>query len=98
MSWARLVVPKCYGGMGFKRLHEFNIALLAKQGLCVLTTRESLVCKILKATYFPNDTFLTAKLGHNPSFIWRSILTSQPILREGVIRRVGNGSDTLVWG
>lgn len=32
LSWSRLATPKCNGGLGLKRLREFNIALLAKQG------------------------------------------------------------------
>lgn len=74
MSRPRLTLPKCNGGMGFERLHDFNIALLAKQGWCILTNTHSLVCRILKARYFPNSGFLLATLGHNPSYIWRSIL------------------------
>lgn len=29
-AWDRLCVPKCKGGLGFKRLHDFNLALVAK--------------------------------------------------------------------
>ena len=32
MCWENLSVPKNQGGMGFKLLKEFNLALLAKQG------------------------------------------------------------------
>lgn len=31
MNWSRLTLPRKSGGIGFKRLHEFNIALLAKK-------------------------------------------------------------------
>lgn len=32
MAWDRMSVPRKFSGVGFKRLREFNIALLAKQG------------------------------------------------------------------
>ncbi|XP_019177733.1 PREDICTED: uncharacterized protein LOC109172938 [Ipomoea nil] len=49
MAWDRMCVPKKHGGMGFKRLHEFNLALLGKQGWRMLTCPESLVARIFKA-------------------------------------------------
>ena len=32
MRWDWLCAPKAFGGMGFRKLHEFNVALLCKQG------------------------------------------------------------------
>lgn len=77
--------------MGFRKLHEFNIALLGKQAWHFVTNPECLVSRIYKARYYPNVTFLNAKLGNNPSYTWRSILEAQVLLKKGAVRRVGSG-------
>lgn len=96
MSWERMAVSKSHGGMGFRNLHEFNIALLGKQGWRLVTNPNSMVVRIFKAKYFPVDRFLTTNLGAIPSFIWRSILSTQQILRQGRGRRVGDGSTVKI--
>lgn len=35
---------------------------------------------------------MTAKVGSNPSYIWRSIMEAQVLLKKGAVRRVGSGS------
>lgn len=83
--------------MGFKCLHDYNVAMLGKQGWRLLTRPNSLVAKVYRARYYPHDTFLEAKIGHNPSFTWRSLLTAQDDIKKGVGRRVGRGDQTNVW-
>ncbi|XP_019170974.1 PREDICTED: uncharacterized protein LOC109166477 [Ipomoea nil] len=97
LSWSRMCIPKKEGGLGFKSLRNFNIALLAKQGWRLLTNPSSLAARLLKARYFPNGDFLTTTIGANPSFCWRSILAGQEVLRKGCFRRIGNGISTRVW-
>lgn len=72
--WDRLCHAKRKGGMGFRDLSCFNQALVAKQGWRILHSPESLMAKILKAKYFKGTGFMEAKLGSNPSFVWRSII------------------------
>ena len=81
LSWEKLCEPKCIGGMGFKKLQQFNLALLAKQGWRLQTNQNSLVYQVLKAKYFPRCDFIEASLGNNPSFSWRSIMSTQKLVR-----------------
>ncbi|KAL5571472.1 hypothetical protein UlMin_021069 [Ulmus minor] len=62
-KWEVLCQPKEKGGLGFQNLEGFNKALLAKQGWRLIRYPDSLVGKVLKACYFPNCSFLEAKVG-----------------------------------
>ncbi|XP_060969649.1 uncharacterized mitochondrial protein AtMg00310-like [Cannabis sativa] len=93
-SWDRLATHKYDGSMGFWHLHDFNIAMLAKQGWHLLCNPDTLVGKVYKARYFPHSDFLSAELGSNPSFVWRGIWTTQSLLRSGVRKIIGSG-DTV---
>uniref|UniRef100_A0A803Q3T6 PHD finger protein ING n=1 Tax=Cannabis sativa TaxID=3483 RepID=A0A803Q3T6_CANSA len=93
LSWDKLSKHKTTGGMGFR---DFNLALLAKQGWRLLTCESSLVGKIFKARYFANGNFLSESLGNNPSYIWRSVLESQALVRAGARRSVGSGSQVNI--
>ena len=70
--------------------------MLAKEGWRLLQQQESLVYKCFKVKYFPHGTFLEAMDVPNSSYIWKSLLAAQPILRKGGCWRVGNGSSIRV--
>ncbi|XP_074336615.1 uncharacterized protein LOC141673774 [Apium graveolens] len=96
MAWERLCESKFNGGLGFKDLRCFNVSMLAKQGWRLLNGDNPLVTALMKAKYFPKMDFLNARLGKNPSYMWRSIYEAQIILKRGSIRMIGNGEDTKV--
>ncbi|CAH9147575.1 unnamed protein product [Cuscuta epithymum] len=96
-NWASLSTPKKVGGLGFRKLHEFNLAMLSKQAWRLFTNPDSLVGRVFKSRYFPRGTFLTATLGHTPSFVWRSLFETQNIIRDGFKWRVGDGRSINIW-
>ena len=96
-SWDALCKPKAMGGLGFRNLHVFNQALLAKQIWRLHVNQSSLLHKILKARYFKNDDVLNARRGYDPSYSWRSLWGAKSLLLERLKWRVGDGSKINVW-
>ncbi|XP_031096851.1 uncharacterized protein LOC116001092 [Ipomoea triloba] len=101
-----------HGGMGFRKIREFNIALLGKQAWRLINQPSSLLARTYKAKYYANSNFLDAQLGSNPansnfldaqlgsnpSFIWRSIIETQITIKRKSRWRVGDGASINVWG
>ncbi|XP_030477881.1 uncharacterized protein LOC115694919 [Cannabis sativa] len=91
-----MIAAKSDGGLCFRSLHDFNLAMLAKQGWRLLCNPDSLAGKIYKARYYPQSDFISADFGNNPSFVWRSIWSSQELLRSGIRRTIGSGTNVNI--
>ncbi|XP_075654883.1 uncharacterized protein LOC142625058 [Castanea sativa] len=61
LSWEKMCSPKESGGMGFRDLKAFNLALLAKQGWRLQTCTNSLFYRVFRAKYFPEGDFLSKR-------------------------------------
>ncbi|KAA3481754.1 reverse transcriptase [Gossypium australe] len=85
------------GGLGFKNLAQFNIALLSKQGWRLLQYPESLVTKVFKAKYFSDRDFCNTRLGNSSSYVSRSIWATKKSLAEGLSWRVGTGTNISIF-
>lgn len=77
-------------------MKSFNLALLSKQGWRLLKHPTSLASRVLHQKYYPMGEFLNAKLGHKPSYVWRSILAGRDLLSAGLIWRIGTGQQTML--
>ena len=97
MAWWKMCVPKTQGGMGFRDIHCFNLALLAKQAWRLLDNPDSLCATILRAKYYPDGDLLNSKPKHGASFTWQSIMAGITTLKRGYIWRVGNGHNINIW-
>ncbi|KAK9706077.1 hypothetical protein RND81_07G103000 [Saponaria officinalis] len=63
----------------------------------LLTKPNTIAACVLKARYFKNSSILDARIGHDPSYTWRSLWSAKSLLLEGLKWRVGNGHDINVW-
>jgi hypothetical protein len=97
VAWDDVIKPKHLGGIGFRCIEPFNLALLARQAWRLVQDPDSLSARILKVVYYPESDFLGADLGSSLSHVRRSIMEGNEVLLHGLIRRVGTGADTHIW-
>lgn len=83
LSWDKISMPKCWGGVGFRNMHAFNLAVLGKQAWKFIVEPNSLVSRVFQSKYFAQGNFLQAPLGHNPSYAWRSLWSSKIVVQDG---------------
>lgn len=85
LSREQLSTRKEKGGLGFRDLHLFNVAMLARQGWRLIMNPDSLCAWVLNAKYFPNGELLHVKEKPGISYSWRSIVRGIEAMKEGLI-------------
>lgn len=85
------------GGMGFRDLRCFNLAMLGKQGWRLLIRADSLCARVLKGRYFHDSDFVHARRKKHASNTWRAILAGREALQTGLVRRVVDGVSIEIW-
>jgi hypothetical protein len=74
------------GGLGFRDLQSFNLAMLAKQVRRLLHEPESLCARVLRARYYPDRKLLNARMKAGSSYTWQSVLAGLQCFKLGYIR------------
>ena len=104
IGWNTLCSKKELGGLGVRKLKEFNIALLGKRCWRMLVDREGLWYHVLVARY--GEVGGRLEVGYQSVSSWWRDLGR---IRDGdgesgggwfghsVMRRVGDGAETLLW-
>ena len=96
-SWDKLCCPKKFGGLGFKKTKEMNLALIAKFAWFVASDRQSLCMDVLRSKYKVNSGWLTADLVAAASPTWRAIEEAKKLVAKGGCFLIGDGKSIQVW-
>jgi hypothetical protein len=92
VPWERLIMPKGFGGMGFRDLRLVNQALLAKQAWRLIFSPDSLCARV-----YPKGNLLDTVIAGDASPSWRGIEHGLDLLKHGVLYRVGDGKSIRIW-
>ena len=95
-AWDNLTKPKGKGGLGFRDMHLFNQALLARQAWRLIQNPNSLFARVLKARYFPHGNILDTVFSSDPSPVWKGVEFGLDLLKQGIINRIGDGRNTHI--
>ena len=97
IAWDKICAPHDQGGLGFLDLHDFNIALLAKQLWRLIQFPNSLLARVLRGRYYNRSSPLEDRKAYSPSYGCCSIMAAKPLLKSGLRKTIGAGLNTCVW-
>ncbi|CAN6177724.1 unnamed protein product [Urochloa humidicola] len=95
-AWEDICRDKAQGGLGIKRIDLVNKSLLLKMAWSIVSQQDPLLSAILKAKYYPNNSFWTAPMHTPRSLFWASILKIKNDLHEHSFYQIANGN-TNIW-
>ena len=97
VAWETVCLPKNEGGLGLRRLEEFNKALITSHIWILLTNKESLWVQWIHCYKLRGRSFWDVPFLGNMSWSWRKILHLRPIIRQFVWYKIGDGNMASVW-
>lgn len=96
LSWSRMSMSKANGGLGFRDLHGFNLAMLGKQCWNLIKNPSTLVAKLLKARYYPNCNLLQACRTGGSSVTLSGIWAAKENMKEGLRWVIEDGKSIII--
>jgi hypothetical protein len=94
-SWDDICKPTEQGGLGIRDLETVNKSLIIHSAWNVATRKNPFLADILKAKYYPNDSFWTAPNQGSRSIYWSSVLQVRHHLSSNCIYQIHAGNSSI---
>jgi hypothetical protein len=96
-SLSSICLPKHEGGLGFRRMHAFNLSLITKLGWKMISNIDCLWVRQLQNKYIKYGDFLCSPVSSSASWLWKGIQKIKPILLAGPCLKVSRFSSAPIW-
>lgn len=97
ISWESVCTPKEAGGLGLKRLADWNQVLGLKLIWLIFTAGGSLWVSWVRRNLIGQENFWVLDPVNRGSWIWRAICKLRPVARPMVSCKIGSGSTARFW-
>ncbi|GAU20019.1 hypothetical protein TSUD_273540 [Trifolium subterraneum] len=105
VKWESICLPRENGGLGVRRVKDFNYALLGKWVWRCFAEGDSLWCQLLKAKYGQDSAGRVRFSEGVGSSWWRALnfvwsgrgLIDPRWLSDNIVRKIGDGRSTAFW-
>ncbi|KAL0295233.1 UNVERIFIED_CONTAM: hypothetical protein Sangu_3203000 [Sesamum angustifolium] len=97
VAWEQICKPKEEGGLGIRSISVMNQALMLKHLWKLVHMDRSSIWVDWILQYRLRNSTIWSFTGATGSWGWKKMLKLKPILRSGLIYRVGNGNSFKLW-
>src|SRR6516165_3910674 len=97
VAWASLCYPLREGGLGIKRVQDWNRAAILKHVWHLLTDTSSVWSSWVRRVLIRGRSFWHIRIPSGASWSWRKILLSRDWCRGLFVSCIGDGKATSLW-
>lgn len=97
VSWSTICKPKMEGGLGLKRVLDWNIACIARILWLRYCGKDSLWIAWIKLNVLKGKCFWQIRENPSHSWWWKKLLKLRPTFRTIFTFKVGNGDNICLW-
>ena len=95
--WAAVCLPKAEGGLGLRRLLEWNKTLCLRLIWLLFNNNGSLWASWHCHHHLKNKSFWKIEASQKDPWSWKMLLNLRPLAKQFVRSKVGNGLKTSFW-
>lgn len=97
VSWDDVCLPKVEGGLGIRKLKDYNKASMLKFIWILFTDKESLWCRWVHSNFLKRRNFWISSQPRCCSWAWKKILQLRNYFRLSFVWKIGNGLSVSLW-